>query len=103
RRNGPDVDSGIHELAPERAALWRAAGAEQATNRRTPRRRAGENLAQELRYSTARARSLRREVAGERSPLRGSGSRRYTSDRVPERYGKSRIAVLERDDRPGHS
>ena len=54
RPDGPDVAASDHELAPERAPLWRPAGTEQGGDRRQARRRAGEDLAAQLRHAAAR-------------------------------------------------
>ena len=54
-RDGPDVDPGPQLLAAERAPLRRAAGAEQGRDGREVRRRAGQDLAPQLRHPAAGA------------------------------------------------
>ncbi len=71
RRDGPDVDSRAAFVAPERAALRCAAGAEQGGNRRRARRRAGQDLAPQLRHPAAAAdarttRAIRRTIGATR-------------------------------------
>ena len=64
------------ELAAERAALRRAAGAEQGRDRREARRSAGQDLAPQLRHSAAAARTRRRAASVARSALRRARARR---------------------------
>ena len=70
RRHGSHVAAGHRQLAAERAALRRAAGAEQGRDRRKARRRAGEDLAPQLRHPAAAAARRRPARGRTRSALR---------------------------------
>ena len=86
-------------LAAERAALRRAAGAEQGGNGRQARRGAGQDLAAQLRHSAAAARRPTTRGIRPRSALRGPEPGRSAAHRVAEGHRRALPAVLARDDR----
>src|SRR5215472_6072066 len=72
RGDGPDVDPCSGIMASERAPLWCIAGTEQGGDRGQVRRRAGEDLAAELRHAASAAPRWRPPTRDERPALRGS-------------------------------
>ena len=71
RRPGPDVAAADHELAAERAPLRRPAGPEQGRDRGEARRRAGQDLAPQLRRPAAAAGARRPDAPQPRPALSG--------------------------------
>ena len=75
RRAGSALDSGDQELAPQRAPLRRAAGPEQGRDGGETRRRAGQDLAAQLRHSASAVDARRSALRGGRSALRRADRR----------------------------
>ncbi len=88
------------QLAAERAPLRRPAGQGQEADHRRVRRRAGEDLAPQLRHRPAAARRRRRATPPLRSPLRRPGPRPAAGHRVPRGRRRPHAAVLVRRHRP---
>ena len=94
RRDGPHVGAGLEHLAPERAPLRRAAGAQQGRDGREVRRPAGAHLAPQLRRAAAAPDGGRRAVPGSRSALRLARQHGPAADRVPQGHHRAIPAVL---------
>mmetsp|Transcript_6575 Transcript_6575/g.27122 ORF Transcript_6575/g.27122 Transcript_6575/m.27122 type:complete len:372 (+) Transcript_6575:3479-4594(+) len=100
--DGPHLAAGAPRLAPERTPLRRAAGPEQGRHGQAVRRRAGADLAPQLRHPAAGPGADRPAQRTQRPPLPRPGRRRHPADRMPEGHGRPRAAVLERDRCPSH-
>ncbi len=98
-RARPDVASAGEALAPERAPLRRARGAEQGRDGGEARRAAGARLAPQLRHPAACALARRRAVRREGPALHRSGG---AAQRVAERHGGARDSVLGSEHRARH-
>ena len=103
RTDGPDVDPGAQHLAPQRAALRRAAGPQQGRDGRQTRHGADQHLAPELRRAAAGSHARRPAPPEPRSAVRGTLAGGSAADRVPEGHGGALPAVLARDGRAGRA
>ncbi len=100
-RDGSHVGAGGALVAPQRAPLRRAPGAQQGADRGEARRGAGEDLAPELRHPAAAARARRSAASALRCALRGHRREAAACHRIAERYAGARAALLDEPHRAG--